>query len=135
MRKEIETSCEKCGSAHVEQDPDVLDTWFSSGLWPMRHPSAGPTIPRILRRFYPGSVMETDTRSSSTGSPVWSFFGMEFMDEVPFHTVYLHGISFRDIEGAKMSKTKGNVIDPIERCRTILRRCPPLHARDAGQPG
>ena len=106
------TSCEKCGSASLEQDPDVLDTWFSSGLWPMST-LGWPDDTEDLKRFYPGAVMETGYEILFLWVARMVFFGIEFMGEVPYHTVYLHGI-VRDIEGAKMSKTKGNVIDPIE---------------------
>lgn len=110
---ELETldACPACGGA-VEQDPDVLDTWFSSGLWPFST-LGWPDDTDDLRRFYPGSVMETGYEILFHWVARMVFFGVEMMGEVPFHTVYLHGI-VRDIEGAKMSKTKGNVIDPIE---------------------
>ena len=106
------SACEKCGSTNIEQDPDVLDTWFSSGLWPMST-LGWPDDTEDLKRFYPGAVMETGYEILFLWVARMVFFGIEFMGEVPFHTVYLHGI-VRDIEGAKMSKTKGNVIDPIE---------------------
>jgi len=104
-------ACPSCGGP-VVQDPDVLDTWFSSGLWPMST-LGWPDQTDDLRRFYPGSVMETGYEIIFNWVARMVFFGMELMGDVPFHTVYLHGI-VRDIEGAKMSKTKGNVIDPIE---------------------
>jgi valyl-tRNA synthetase len=104
-------SCPSCGGP-VEQDPDVLDTWFSSGLWPFST-LGWPDQTDDLRRFYPGTVMETGYDIIFHWVTRMIFFGLEVMDEVPFHTVYLHGI-VRDVEGAKMSKTKGNVIDPIE---------------------
>ena len=104
-------ACPACGGA-VEQDPDVLDTWFSSGLWPFST-LGWPDETDDLRRFYPGSVMETGYEILFHWVARMVFFGIEMMGELPFHTVYLHGI-VRDVEGAKMSKTKGNVIDPIE---------------------
>ena len=121
-------TCDSCGEVHVTteeklaacptcngsvtQDPDVLDTWFSSGLWPFST-LGWPEQTDDLRRFYPGSVMETGYEIIFNWVARMMFFGIEMMGDVPFHTVYLHGI-VRDIEGAKMSKTKGNVIDPIE---------------------
>lgn len=109
--QETESACEKCGGANIEQDPDVLDTWFSSGLWPMST-LGWPDDTEDLRRFYPGSVMETGHEILFIWVSRMVFMGIELMGDLPFHTVYLHGI-VRDIEGAKMSKTKGNVIDPI----------------------
>lgn len=104
-------ACPACGGA-VEQDPDVLDTWFSSGLWPFST-LGWPDDTPDLRRFYPGSVMETGYDIIFHWVARMVMLGQEMMGEVPFHTIYLHGL-VRDIEGAKMSKTKGNVIDPIE---------------------
>jgi valyl-tRNA synthetase len=103
-------ACPSCGGP-VEQDPDVLDTWFSSGLWPFST-LGWPDETPDLKRFYPGSVMETGYEILFPWVARMVFFGIEIMGDLPFHTVYLHGI-VRDVEGAKMSKTKGNVIDPI----------------------
>ncbi|HEV2127266.1 MAG TPA: valine--tRNA ligase [Thermomicrobiales bacterium] len=104
-------TCPSCGGP-VHQDPDVLDTWFSSGLWPFST-LGWPEQTEDLRRFYPSDVLETGYEIIFTWVARMIFFGIEIMGEVPFHTVYLHGI-VRDDEGAKMSKTKGNVIDPLE---------------------
>ncbi len=96
----------------LEQDPDVLDTWFSSGLWPFST-LGWPDDTADLRRFYPTDVMET-------GYDILFFWvarmimqGLLYTNDIPFHTVYLHGL-VRDEQGRKMSKTYGNVIDPIE---------------------
>lgn len=107
--EETLSTCPECGGP-VEQDPDVLDTWFSSGLWPFST-LGWPDDTPDLRRYYPSSVMETGYEILFFWVARMVFFGLEVMGELPFHTVYLHG-TVRDIEGSKMSKTKGNVVDP-----------------------
>ncbi|HEX7101758.1 MAG TPA: valine--tRNA ligase, partial [Nitrolancea sp.] len=108
--QETVESCPKCGGHTLTQDPDVLDTWFSSGLWTFST-LGWPDETEDLRYFYPGSVMETGYDILFFWVARMIFFGIEFMGEAPFHTVYLHG-TVRDELGQRMSKTKGNVIDP-----------------------
>jgi len=103
--------CPKCGSHKLEQDPDVLDTWFSSGLWPFSvfgWPESTPDF----RYFYPTSVMETGYDIIFFWVARMVMDGLFFTGKAPFSTVYLHGM-VRDDKGQKMSKTKNNVIDPL----------------------
>ena len=104
--------CETCGSPNLQQDPDVLDTWFSSALWPFST-LGWPDETPDLGYFYPTSVMETGYDILFFWVARMIMAGLTFTDAVPFHTVYLHGL-IRDEQGQKMSKTKENVIDPLE---------------------
>jgi len=114
---ETPTACSKCGSANIEQDQDVLDTWFSSGLWP--HSTLGwPDDTEDLRYFYPTSVMETAYDILFFWVARMIVMGLEDTGEIPFHTVYLHGL-IRDEEGYKISKTRGNVVDPLDLMETF----------------
>ncbi len=106
------SACIHCGSKQIIQDPDVLDTWFSSALWP--HSTLGwPENTDDLRYFYPGSVMETGYDILFFWVARMIMMGLEDTGEIPFHTVYLHGL-IRDESGEKMSKLRGNVINPAE---------------------
>jgi valyl-tRNA synthetase len=106
------TVCPKCGCKHLVQDEDVLDTWFSSGLWPFST-LGWPEQTKALKTFYPTTVMETGFDIIFFWVARMMMMGIHFMDDVPFKTVYLHAM-VRDENGLKMSKTKGNVIDPLE---------------------
>jgi valyl-tRNA synthetase len=106
--------CATCDrpAAELTQETDIFDTWFSSGLWPFST-LGWPDVTPDLARFYPTHVMETAYEILFFWVARMMMLGLFFTDAEPFHTVYLHGI-VRDPYGQKMSKTKGNVIDPLE---------------------
>ncbi len=111
VSREDPTQCAACGSKEIRQDEDVLDTWFSSGLWPFST-LGWPEQTPDLKYFYPTSYMETGYDILFFWVARMIMSGLEFTGEIPFHTIYLHGL-VRDEHGHKMSKTKGNVIDPL----------------------
>ena len=107
-------ACAECGrpASELTQETDIFDTWFSSGLWPFST-LGWPDETPDLERFYPTSVMETAYEILFFWVARMMMLGLFLTDTEPFHTVYLHGI-VRDPYGQKMSKTKGNVVDPLE---------------------
>ena len=105
-------ACQRCGHADITQDPDVLDTWFSSGLWPFST-LGWPEQTADLARFYPTDVMETGYDILFFWVARMVMAATLFTNDIPFHTVYLHGL-VRDEQGRKMSKTTGNVTDPLD---------------------
>jgi len=117
VSREDASSCEECGSANIQQDDDVLDTWFSSALWPFST-LGWPDQTKDLARYYPTSVLVTGFDIIFFWVARMMFSGLHFMDQVPFSDIYIHAL-VRDENGQKMSKTKGNVVDPLERINEI----------------
>ncbi len=111
VSREDVTEC-SCGNAKLRQDEDVLDTWFSSWLWPFST-LGWPEVTADLLRYYPTSVMETGYDIIFFWVARMVMAGIHFMGTIPFSTIYLHGL-VRDAKGEKMSKSKNNVVDPLE---------------------
>ena len=112
VEREDPTKCEKCGSTHLTREEDVLDTWFSSALWPFST-LGWPENTEDLAYWYPTSVMVTGYDIIFFWVARMIFSGCEQMKKIPFHTVLIHGL-VRDDKGRKMSKSLGNGIDPLE---------------------
>jgi len=108
---EAEAQTQAGAGVALRRDPDVLDTWFSSALWPFGT-LGWPDLTPDLKRYYPGSVLVTAFDIIFYWVARMMMQGLQFMDEVPFHTVYFHGV-VRDRNGLKMSKARGNTVDPL----------------------
>ena len=111
--REVATCCEKCGSTKIERDPDVLDTWFSSALWPFETLGWPDLDAEDLKKYYPTDVLVTGYDIITFWVSRMIVSGLEHMHQAPFHTVLIHGL-VRDNQGRKMSKSLGNGIDPLE---------------------
>jgi valyl-tRNA synthetase len=112
VSKEAPTSCPKCGSDRLTPETDVLDTWFSSALWPFST-MGWPQETKLLIKFYPTSVLVTGFDILFFWVARMMMMGLKFRGDVPFKDVYIHGL-VRDEKGEKYSKTRGNVVDPLD---------------------
>ena len=112
VSRETPAKCAHCGSARIEQDPDVLDTWFSSGLWPFST-MGWPNDTEDLRTYYPTALLITGYDILFFWAARMMMMGLELTGDVPFRQVHLHTL-VRDPYRQKMSKTKGNVVDPLD---------------------
>lgn len=112
VAREEQSACSACGSESLRQDEDVLDTWFSSGLWPFST-LGWPEQTEDLKRFYPTDVLVTGYDIIYFWVARMIFTAIEFTDEIPFKDVLMHGL-VRDENGKKMSKSLGNGVDPLE---------------------